>query len=205
MPSSPLTWAASRPSAALPTLIPDELDFAFNLHRDIEGKLGKAHGTATVGTHLRAVELQDEVGESVDDIRLLVEAGRRIDHAEHARPGRYAVKVAKRTLEAAEDGERNKPGGNVPLFERDFAPELAEWFRKGAIRILWSVAGDQYPVAENPHKPERKDNAGWRLGRRWQREPKCQQFCFYLCHEYSSDGSTGPSRPAAWLSLQAPQ
>ncbi|GEM_PF-4094005 len=107
-------------------LIPDQLHFTLNLHRNIEGKLGQAHGAATVGTPVRAVEFQDEIRESVDDIRLLVEAGRRIDHAEYARPGRDPVKVAKRTVEAAEDGERNQSGGNIALFERDFAPELAE-------------------------------------------------------------------------------
>ncbi len=164
----------NRPSSVLQTLISDELYFAFNLHRNIERKFGKAHGAATVGTHVRPVKFKDEVGESVDDIRLLVEARRRIDHAEYARPGRYAVKVAKRTLEASEDGECDKTGGEVTLFERHLAPKLAERFRKGAIRVLRAVAGDQYPVAENPNEPEGKDDTGWRLRRRWKREPQCQ-------------------------------
>ena len=161
-------------SFVLRTLVPDELDFAFNLHRNIERKLGKSHRAATVGTHFRAVKFKDEVRESVDDIGLLIEAWRRIHHAEYARPGSYAVKVAKRTLEAAEDRECDKTGCEVALFERYIAPNFAEWFRKGAVRVLRPVAGDQYPVAEDSHKPEGQHDTGWRLRRRWQREPKCQ-------------------------------
>ena len=43
-----------------------ELYFGFDFNGDIEGKLGHADGTACVPACFRAVEFQDEVGESVD-------------------------------------------------------------------------------------------------------------------------------------------
>ena len=109
----------------LQTLNSGKLGFSLDLHRDIERQFSQAHGAAAAGTHIRSVEFQDEVGKSIDDIRLLVEPGRRIDHAEYARPGRHAIEVAQRTFEAGEDGECDQAGGGIALLKRNCAPELA--------------------------------------------------------------------------------
>ncbi|MEO5812841.1 MAG: hypothetical protein ABIQ63_12095, partial [Rhodanobacter sp.] len=59
------THTLARSSSDFQTSIRDELDFAFYLHRNIEGKLGKAYGAATVGTDIGAIEFKDEVRKSV--------------------------------------------------------------------------------------------------------------------------------------------
>lgn len=175
-PSSGATRAGGTQGASpgLRMPVPDEFRFGFNLHWNIEGQLGHTDSAATVGTFVRPVEFKDEVREPIDDIWLLVETRRRIDHAEYSRPGRDAIKVAKRALETAENRQRSESGGDVALLGRDLAPEFAKWCRKRAIGILRPVAGDQYPGAEHPHEPEGQDNSGWRLRGRRQREPQRQ-------------------------------
>ena len=73
----------------------NELDFAFDLDRDVEGKLGETDGAAGVGARFGAEKLDDEIGEAVDHDGLPVEAGRRVDHSEHAPPGRDAVDLVR--------------------------------------------------------------------------------------------------------------
>ena len=53
-----------------------------------------------------AVELEDQVGEAVDDERLAVEARCGVDHAEDPAPARDAIEIADGPLQAAEDRER---------------------------------------------------------------------------------------------------
>lgn len=118
-----------------------ELDFAFDLDRDVERKLGEAGGAAGVGARFGAEEVDDEIGEAVDHERLPVEAGRRVDRPQHAAPGRDAIEVAQRALEAAEDGKPRKPGRRVALLQADLASDFAKGRRRRSVGILRAVAG----------------------------------------------------------------
>ena len=52
---------------------------------------------------LRTEHRQDQVRESVDHRRMPVESRRAVHHAEHPRPARDAIEIAKLALQAAED------------------------------------------------------------------------------------------------------
>ena len=80
-----------------------DLDFAFDFHRDVEGKLGHSDRASRVRTLLASEDLDDELRESVDDRGLAIESRSGIDHAEDARPGGDAIEVAQLALEASED------------------------------------------------------------------------------------------------------
>src|SRR5215831_19363569 len=75
----------------------------FDFHRYAEGELGHSDGRPRVPAALRPVQLDDQLGEAVDDGGLIPEAGRRVHHAEHAQPSRYAVEIAELALQAAEN------------------------------------------------------------------------------------------------------
>jgi hypothetical protein len=69
----------------------DDLNLALHLDCCIEGKLGHSDSAASMTADGRPEELEDEVGESVDDASLLAEPGGGVDHSEHARPGDDAI------------------------------------------------------------------------------------------------------------------
>jgi hypothetical protein len=52
---------------------------------------------------LGTIQLKDQVREAVDHVRLSIESGRRVDHAEDPQPRRHPVQVAQRAFEARED------------------------------------------------------------------------------------------------------
>ncbi len=64
---------------------------------------------------LRPVEFQNQVGEAVDDCRLLIEAGSGIDHTEDAQPGRHAVQIAQFAFQVAQNRQRHQARRLVAL------------------------------------------------------------------------------------------
>src|SRR4029077_9216510 len=128
-------------------------------------------GAAAVGTDHWTENLKYEVGESVDDAWLLVKPRRRVDHAEHPRPCRYAIQIAKSTPEASQDRKRRHPRGGVPLLHRQFASYLAQGRRKCAIRTLRPVTGDERPMAYDMDKLKRQHYTRRRPCRRRQDQP----------------------------------
>ena len=75
---------------------------------------------------LRTIQFYDQIRETVDDGRLLVEAGRRVDHPEHTQPGDHAVQIAQFALEIRQDRKREQTGGFVRLLGRDVLADLAK-------------------------------------------------------------------------------
>jgi hypothetical protein len=79
-----------------------------NLDLDLDGKVegrpGHADGASGMTTAFRAEEREDELGEAVDDERMLVEAFGGVHHAECAEPGGDPVEFTKGWLEARENG-----------------------------------------------------------------------------------------------------
>ncbi len=127
-----------------------DLHLALDLHRNGERQFRHADRAASVGSDVWPVQFEDQLGKPMDDARLLVEPRRGIDHAEDSHPGASAVEIAKGALQAAENGERRETRGFVAQFNSQFAPELAQQFRKETVRALRSVAGDDRASTRPP-------------------------------------------------------
>ena len=117
-----------------------EFDFAFNLDGNIERQLGKSNCTPAVGANDRTKQLENEIGKSVDDAGLLVESRRRVDHAEHPRPGGYPIEVTESALQASKDGKRSHSSGDVALLDGELTTQLAQRLSKRSVRVLRSMA-----------------------------------------------------------------
>jgi len=81
----------------------EKFHFAFYFYRNVERELRKAHSASTMGTDLGAKDFKDEIRESIDDARLLVEARRGIHHPEYSGPGGNAVQVTERSTQASKN------------------------------------------------------------------------------------------------------
>src|SRR6185369_3109680 len=120
-----------------------------------ERQLGHADGGARVEPPLPAVEVDDQLGEAVDDGGDLGEAGGDVDHAEDAQPGGDPVEAAKLPLKAAEHRQSDQARRMDSLLQRHVAADLAARLGQRAVRIEWQVAGDRGAVAAYPHPGER--------------------------------------------------
>jgi hypothetical protein len=117
-----------------------DFDFRFNLHWNIKWQLRHANSTARVSADLRAIEIEDEIGEPIDNTRLFVETWSRVNHAEDATPGSNAVEVTESALQTAEDGKCGQTGGGIALLDGQFPSEFAQWPRNGAVGVLSAVS-----------------------------------------------------------------
>src|ERR1044071_5591742 len=163
-----------------------------DLDRDPERQLGQPDRGARVLPRFRPVQLEDQVGESVDHGRLVDEAGRRVDHPEDAQPARHAVEVAELALERPEDRERRQPRGLVALFERYLGADLAQHGRERAVRQLRAVAGEVDAVPGDARERDRKRHAGRRLQRLGKDEAERLQV--RLDPHLATQGATPPIR-----------
>jgi hypothetical protein len=159
-----------------------KFDFALDLDRNVERQLGHANGTAGVSPDGWTEDLEDEIGEAVDDAWLPVEAGRRVHHAEDAVPGAYAIQIAEAALEAAQDSQRREARRGISLLWRDLSPDLSQRERERPIGIRRAMAGDEGFRAGDPDELERKYNASWRLQWLGQHQTEHSESFFYLGH-----------------------
>ena len=107
-------------------------------HRILNG--ARRRCTPAVGANDRTKQLENEIGKSVDDAGLLVESRRRVDHAEHPRPGGYPIEVTESALQASKDGKRSHPSGEVALLNGELTTQLAQRLSKRSVRVLRSMA-----------------------------------------------------------------
>jgi hypothetical protein len=156
----------------------DDLDLAFDLDRNVERKLGEPDGAAGVSAGFRSIEFENDIGKPVDDAWLLLKARGGVDNAEDTAPGRDAVEVPQRALQAAEDGKRREPCGDIALFHRELSTELAQWPSQRPVRVLRPMTRDKGAIAGKPHKVERQNNTR----RRWQdqAEPRKPDSIFVI-------------------------
>src|SRR5215469_8261980 len=117
-----------------------DLNLSLYFHRDVEWQLRHAHRTPTVCTHIRTKHLENEVRKTIHDTRLLVEARRRVHHAEHPRPRCDAIEIPERALQATEYGQRRQSRCHVPLLESEITPDFAERPGKRTVRGLRTMA-----------------------------------------------------------------
>src|SRR5271168_1130905 len=80
-----------------------QFNLAFNFNGDTERQFRHADGTAAVRSDGRPEHLDNEIGKAVDNARLLIESGRRVDHAEHSRPSRDSIEIAESAFQAAKN------------------------------------------------------------------------------------------------------
>jgi len=106
----------------------DQLYFCLDLNRNIKWKLREADRAAAVRAGFRSEEFEDEIGETVDDARLAVESGGRVDHSENAAPCGDAVKITNRAFEAAQDRQGGEASRSVALFEADLSSDFPQRF-----------------------------------------------------------------------------
>src|SRR5258706_567941 len=164
------------------TALGTELDFAFDFHRNIERQLGHADRASGVGADVRAEEFEQQIGEAVDDARLLIESGRRIHHSEHAGPGGDAIQISQRALQTAENRERRQARCNVTLGDGEIASDLAERFGERAVGRLRRMAGNESTPAGNPHELKWQQDTWRRHHRGRQDESKSRNLFFDFNH-----------------------
>ena len=75
----------------------------------------------SVRPNFRTEEFQDQIRETVDNARLLLEAGRGIHHAEDSDPRGDSVEVTESAMQAAQNRESGKAGGGIALLDREVA------------------------------------------------------------------------------------
>ena len=126
--------------------------------------------------------IEDEIRESVDDSRLLIEVRGRIDHPEHPHPTRDPIERAEFSMEGAEHRQCGEARRCDSLVKRHFSSNLAERRSHGAICRLRSVTRNNNPVTLDIHEGERKHNAWWGLDLGWQCQPEMGEPFFDMTH-----------------------
>ena len=112
--------------------------------------------------------IEDEIRESVDDGRLLIEVLGRIDHPEHPHPTGDPIERAEFPMEGAEHRQCSETRRDNSLLKRHISSNLAERSSQRTIYRLRPVARDNNPVTLDIHEDERKHNAWRGLDLRWQ-------------------------------------
>ena len=111
--------------------------------------------------------VEDQVGEAVDHVRLPGETRNRVDHPEHAGPGRDPVEVTQGTLQAAQHRECRQPSCFVRLLLADGVADLAERVGDRTVRSLRAVTRCPRSVSDDPDELERQDDPRWWRQWRW--------------------------------------
>src|SRR5215218_127657 len=86
--------------------------------------------------------LNEKIRTTVDHLRLLLEVGRAVDHAEHFYDPGDAVQIAKGRFGGRQDLQSNFPRGHVTFLGRHRATELAS-----LSLVARSSAGDKEEIA----------------------------------------------------------
>src|SRR5437660_4603317 len=68
-------------------------------------------------------DLDDQVTEPVDDLRVVVETGCALDVADGPQPLRHSLKIAELPLEGGEDREPRQPGRAISLIDCQFSTD----------------------------------------------------------------------------------
>src|SRR5437660_8103372 len=76
-----------------------DLDFRFDLDRNVEWELGHADRGSAMFAGVGSVKLQNQIRAAVDDRGLLRESRRGSDHAEHAQPCPHAIEISQLALQ----------------------------------------------------------------------------------------------------------
>src|SRR4051795_6985035 len=87
-----------------------KLNLTFDFDRNVERKLGQPDSTARMRSDPGPEHTQDELREAVDDRRLTVESGRRVDHPEHSAPAGDSLQAPEFALETAQDRQTGQLG-----------------------------------------------------------------------------------------------
>src|SRR5215471_17597887 len=127
---------------------------------------------------LGPVQLDDELGKSIDHRGLLPEPWSGIDHTENPKPRRYPIEIAQRALEASENRKRRKSGRLPRLLERDFGSYFSQRRCERSVGVLRSVAGNVRPVAMDSNPGKRQLDPCRQNQRLGKAEPEVMQFRF---------------------------
>jgi hypothetical protein len=128
-----------------------------------------------VRARVGAPQRQDQFGTAIDHRRLAREPRRRVHHPEYAQPVRHAIQVTQFARQAAQHRQQRQPRGHPPLLQRQFAADLAERSRDGAVVRLRAVPRNQRTVAHHAHEAERQHHPGRHLHRGWQGQSEFSQ------------------------------
>lgn len=72
-----------------------------------------------------APQIDDEITEPVDDLRVVAKARRRLDIPHGAQPFSHSIEVSQFQPERGEDRKARQPSGFVSLIQRQIAPDDA--------------------------------------------------------------------------------
>jgi len=75
---------------------------------------------------LRPVQLDDQIGESIDHAWLLIESRRRVDHAKNLSQGGDPIQIAQFALQTGKDGQATRRAATASLLERDLGRRPCE-------------------------------------------------------------------------------
>jgi tetratricopeptide (TPR) repeat protein len=151
---------------------------SLDFHRDVEGEFGDTDRGAGVGAGVGTPQVQDQVGEAVDDGGRPGETGSHVDHAEHAEPARHPVQVAEGAPQVGHHGQAGQPGGVVGLLLADISAHLAGHRGERAVGLERAVAGDEGAAGPEPDPREGQLLPGRGLERLGELEAEFGQAAF---------------------------
>src|SRR5207253_1302446 len=106
-----------------------ELEDPFDLDGDSERQRAHPDRRAGVLAALLAVELDEQVGRAVRDLRLVAELGHRVDEAEQLHDPLDAVEAADALPDRRQHVQRHEPRRLLALLDPELATELADELR----------------------------------------------------------------------------
>jgi hypothetical protein len=141
-------------------------------HRDVARQPAHADRGARVLADRLAEHFDHEVGEAVDDLRLLGEALGLVHHAEHLHHALHLVEAAELAARRREQAEPHLARGFVALRDRQILAELA--LEAHGLVLARAVAGEEQEIADT----HGRDVVRHRLVTRRQRDVALLESCF---------------------------
>src|SRR5689334_18268448 len=123
-----------------------ELEDPLDLDRDSERQRAHADRRASVLAALLAVELDEQVGRAVRDLRLVAELGHRVDEAEQLHDALDAVEAADGLADRRQHVQCHEPCRLLALLDPVLATELAD--ELGLPVLEGPVPGDEENVPD---------------------------------------------------------
>src|SRR5437588_10049730 len=100
---------------------------------------------------LFSMHRQDQVGESIDDSRLLAKIGCAVHHAEHSQPGRHPVEIPQLTFETTQHCQGNHSCRFIRLLRRYFRSNFTKRTRERTVRPLRTMPGNECPLTPDSY------------------------------------------------------
>ena len=151
-------WNGGRVSASVA-----DFEDAFDFHRDVSWQRTHANSAAGTNTGLLAPDLGKQFTAAIDDLGVVGEFRRAVDHSEQFDDAFDPVEAAELLLQRGQQGQPGLSCRSVALGEVQIIPDAAP--DHAAIRQIWTMSGDIGHVADdNDRLVDASFGRSWREG-----------------------------------------